>query len=62
MTTKQRLVFEMAKSIAPTVTHYWLSQIDTTLQQREIPRFIAEDTVDQAERIVEKILQNNDEL
>lgn len=58
MTQKQKLVLEMAKAIAPTITYYWLSESAAPLESK--PRYIAEDAAYQAKLIVEKILQQED--
>ncbi len=55
---KQEMQLEIAKAIAPTITYYWLSQIDYT-PKRELPRNIAEDIAEQSRLIVDQLLKQD---
>lgn len=50
---------EIAKSIAPTITYYWLSQIDYS-ERSKMPRMIAEDIAEQSRQIVEELCKQQE--
>lgn len=57
--TKQEMQLEIAKSIAPTITYYWLSQIDYS-ERSKMPRMIAEDIAEQSRQIVEELCKEQE--